>query len=922
VTAPAVLTTVSYQNSPRAVGNKTDYYGRLSVDLIGPPRRLYGDGALAPPLLEPYVDALRVRRQATPAELLGSLPDGDSWLAQSSRSLARLHALFLIAEDPQGRLVGRTAATLAHQASLVKHVLEAPTLRRVLIADEVGLGKTIEAGLIIQSLLDQNPGMRVLYLAPARLVSNVYREFREKLDLYFRQFSADDVAQADMASDPLVVASIHKAVHPANRDRVAAATPWDVLVVDECHHLSARGPNGTDANEQYDLVRALIKRQPPGARVILLSGTPHQGQRARFDNLLGLLREEREGRDALRGRVIFRTKEDVRDWKGRPVFPKRDVRPPHVVKLGGAYERWYENIGELYDGTRSGDAAQRAAAWAKGQALQWAASSVQAGLGFLVRLAVRRLKLTLENRPFREALAAMRPYRSGAPDEPLPALYQRIVNEVSRQLREDDTSDMEEMESEPWRPNARHLDELLEQGVALLRSPAATAKWQKLLDLLAETPHEKAVLFAQPVETVDALSRFLAERLGEQPARIVGGQSEADREAQIQAFRRTDGPRLLVSSRAGGEGINLQVSRRLIHVDVPWNPMDMEQRVGRVHRFGSLRTILVDTIVVEGTREVDAYRVAREKLRVAFGDLSNDPERFEALFSRVMSLIPPQQFEELLGGAAPGPITAADSEKLGELVAQGLRRWQEFHTEFASQKNAISELNPGHATWDDLRAFMTERAGAEPVEGYSVPEFGSVDGEVVTTLSDITALRVDGQVYSCGDTAGMRASGADGVTVPPLGLNVPVVASRLRTVAFPDQPTGAAWLRLPAGAAPALAGPVGSSPSNAVGVLAFLRQLIRVGNGTAAEQDLELRVLIVHETGEAVEVGAKERGTVVRALLSATRQREPQGVSGWSERMARAEAEWLPAVGRPSDAEFGNGTRPAVWPILAAVVTE
>ena len=82
----------------------------------------------------------------------------------------------------------------------------------------------------------------------------------------------------------------------------------------------------------------------------------------------------------------------------------------------------------------------------------------------------------------------------------------------------------------------------------------------------------------------------------------------------MAAFWRPDGPRFLVSSRAGGEGINLQVARRLVHVDVPWNPMELEQRIGRVHRFGSRRTILVDTLVARESRETHAYQIARKKL--------------------------------------------------------------------------------------------------------------------------------------------------------------------------------------------------------------------------------------------------------------------------------------------------------------------
>jgi SNF2 family DNA or RNA helicase len=598
---PPVIS-VWYDGVPRSVVNESTYYGLKSLDLAGPPRRLYSDGSHAPPLLEQYVDALRVTPLATPASLVGALPSNDSWLAHSARSLARLHALFLIAEDPQERLVGRPAATLAHQVSLVRFILSTSALRRVLIADEVGLGKTIEAGMIIRSLLEQRPGLRVLYLAPARLVSNVYREFRDKLDLQFRMYSADDSMQADLATDPLVVASIHRAVHVANRSAITSSEPWDVIVVDECHHLSARGPNGQDANEHYALVRELVRRQPPDSRLLLLSGTPHQGNRARFENLLYLLQEPGEKLPAVTGRVIFRTKEHVRDWDGKPLFPRREVRPPRLIEMGEPWRRWYEAIGALYDDVSGTDARRRAGGWAKGQALQWVASSVPAGMGFLVRLAIRRLGWNLSTPGFREAVASLRPYKSGPPGEPPELLFARLSAEISRQRAERDVSDMEEDEEEAWRPAEGALRRLIEEGLALLGSPAATAKWETLLELLRETPREKIVMFAQPVETVTTLVRFLQLKLGERVAMIIGGQKESERDAEISAFRRVDGPRLLVSSRAGGEGINLQVSRRLIHLDVPWNPMEMEQRVGRVHRFGSHRTILVDTLLVRGTR--------------------------------------------------------------------------------------------------------------------------------------------------------------------------------------------------------------------------------------------------------------------------------------------------------------------------------
>ena len=117
------------------------------------------------------IDAERVEAAPTPSQLLAAIPDGDTWTSMTRRSVARLRAFFLLSEDPQRRLDARKVNTLAHQVSLVRHVLDTPALKRVLIADEVGLGKTVEVGLLIQELLAANPRLRVLYLAPARLGS-------------------------------------------------------------------------------------------------------------------------------------------------------------------------------------------------------------------------------------------------------------------------------------------------------------------------------------------------------------------------------------------------------------------------------------------------------------------------------------------------------------------------------------------------------------------------------------------------------------------------------------------------------------------------------------------------------------------------------------------------------------------------------
>ena len=575
-----------YRNSgervPYALLREADAFGIREVDLAAPPLRFWVDEPSGPEEIRIGVDEQSVDRLRTPCDLVSGLPAGDNWHAQSQRTLDRLEAWFLVCEDPQRRLDVSEVATLGHQASLVRYILDNPHLDRVLIADEVGLGKTIEAGLVIRNVLESAPELRILYLAPARLVRNVHREL-ERLGMHFRKWVAGDDRDATL-QDARVVASIHRASIRANFESFVNAEPWDVIVVDECHHLSDWESGGGSPRRNYRLVDELTRRQGSTGRLVLMSGTPHQGHRHRFENLLKFLRREPDSNESAVGRVIYRTKDDVHDWEGRPLFPGRRVNPPTLFELGDAHRTWLSAIHDLYVPPVDGSERRgrlRAADWRCAQALQWATSSLHAGLGYLVRQAIRA-EWTLDDDGLWDAVGALRPYRLGDPQEPVESLFERLRREVERQRSARDLEDVEDEEDDigSWEPDRAHLRRLLLDGTALLRG-AADQKWNTLWDrLLQGIGDEKVVLFAQPIETVTALAAYLERRTGRTPALIIGDQKQEERDRQVDDFRRSDGPQFLVSSRAGGEGINLQIARRLVHVDVPWNPMELEQRVG------------------------------------------------------------------------------------------------------------------------------------------------------------------------------------------------------------------------------------------------------------------------------------------------------------------------------------------------------
>ncbi|QVL33866.1 DEAD/DEAH box helicase [Telmatocola sphagniphila] len=798
----------------------------------------------------------------------------------------------------------------------MQHVLETEHLRRVLVADEVGLGKTVEAGLIIQHLLEQSPGLRVLYLAPARLVTNVWREF-ERLGLHFRQWSASE--NTANLTDPLVVASIHRAVHGSNVERVLSTWPWDVIVVDECHHLSDWAAGGGDPREKFRLVRDLIAHQPSGARVIFLSGTPHQGHANRFENLLGLLRKPDEPAEALAGRVIYRTKEDVRDWNGNPLFPTRQVNPPILVDLGPEYREWVQHIHDFFrpppgDPGRA-DAKRRAAGWRCAQALQWATSSPQAGLGYLVRQAIRA-RCDLGDEPLEQAIAALRPYRRGPVDEPVEKLFKRIQREVGPSNETDEIEDIEEEGQNETREYGRALTRLLAEGVRLVRS-SADEKWaivkRELLD-----PHgdEKVVLFAQPIETVMAIAQYLERTSGARPALIIGGQSEAEREAEVAAFWRPDGPRFLVSSRAGGEGINLQIARRLIHIDVPWNPMDMEQRVGRVHRFGSRRTIIVDTVVVTDSREAHAYRVARQKLELIARALVPS-ERFEAVFSRVMGLVPPEELQDVLIQAAAGPLSDRDQDAINRMVQEGFGAWQAFHDRFADRQRQIRQQDPGLATWEDVSRFLAEYGNVETREGFRALRFTRTGDQVDPIEQPVNVVNLgDQEQYVCGDVGGAPVFGPDGKQARQLGLNLPPVAELLRRLAFAT-PAGAAVLRVTNELT--LPGVDNSTP---LGVLIFARQTVRPDPRSGhIEIGCSLPCYILTADSNPVPVEGPLKRALLYALFDATVARvRPEPVDQLIAAIGRSETEIGNQLRFPSEQEMQSGVRHAVTPLLAALV--
>jgi superfamily II DNA or RNA helicase len=772
--------------SPRAGGLRTIIgeinFGYPTYATASLPDRVFVglDSAERPPSVQLQEPAVEVTAVRTPLEYLLTGPenDRDAWPQETRRAVARLEVLWLLMEDRHRLLDSQLVEPLAHQASLVHHILEQTSLLRVLIADEVGLGKTIEAGLIIKRLIEASPErtLRFLYLSPARLVDNVVEEF-EKMGLTPRRWTSTrpEARLSPGDSDPLVIASMHRAVYRSETgvnhlDTMMKSGPWDGIIVDEAHHLTDYSVEGSDPGLKMRLVRQIVKeRLSPGGRVVLMTGTPHQGHAERFRNLLALLDASGGGAEGARGRVIYRTKEDILDWDKNPLFPVREVREPTVVQAGPRYGAWLRAIHAMF----SQKMATRAAKWRRAQALQWAASSPQAGLAYLVRMAIRSGMSSSNVRELRAALEILRPYRGGTAQETPEALEKRLE-------KRDPDSDEESDEPD----GVTGLASLIAAGTALVRDDAFADKVSHVFKWLDEAPAEKFVIFAQPIETVYALRARIEQHLGAgSTALIVGDQPPATREAEIRRFREEASVRVLVSSKAGGEGINLQVSRRLIHFDVPWNPMEMEQRVGRIHRFGSLQTVIVETLVLDSSREQRVLERCRARLGQIVKDLDRD--RFSVLYARTLSLIPMDDLADLMAGEDFGPLTASEADRLDHLVTAGYQSWVDADKVFRNRAERIETLERGVVGEDDLNELLVNTLGAELEQGWRQRGFETVVGQREPQLTEHEAhvLRLpDGSVGYIGTTGGVGLVNNDRAPRRPrrLGLNDAYISSQVR----------------------------------------------------------------------------------------------------------------------------------------------
>ena len=423
---------------------------------------------------------------------------------------------------------------------------------RVLLADEVGLGKTIEAGMVLKEYALRGMAERILILTPAALVGQWREEMAGKFGIDCAT-SHDALLREDPAAfwaQPRIIASIAAARRKEHAE-LLAGTAYDVVVVDEAHHI--RDP----ASAGYRLIDRLQKRF-----LLLLSATPVQNGLLELYHLLTLLQPG-----------IFKTQ---KEFKAAYVTPGKPREPANADRLRDLMR------GVMVRNTRA-----------------------LAGLRLPPRHAstLRAQPSEAEARCYRDLTAMAR--ELGADGRQRLSLQHLLTAAGSSPAA---------AAAAIARFAPRRAQDARWQGLqASYAAIGAGAKEAALSTLLSRNPAEKKIVFVHHRDSLAHLAELL-RRGGVALATFHGGMSGPEKDAAIDAFR--DDVPVLLCSESGGEGRNLQFCNTLINFDIPWNPMAIEQRIGRIDRIGQTREVFVFNLVTSGTIEDQVLRILDEKINM------------------------------------------------------------------------------------------------------------------------------------------------------------------------------------------------------------------------------------------------------------------------------------------------------------------
>jgi superfamily II DNA or RNA helicase len=633
---------------------------------MGDAVKLVGKGVNTSKVYEPIL---------TPDQLatLETTPDTEPFDGDPLRFRLAIEAMRLALAfeyDPYFSLSIARVDPLPHQLEAVYQYFMALPRIRFLLADDPGAGKTIMAGLLLKELKIRGLVKRTLIITPANLSFQWQREMKDKFRENF-EIIRSDVLRANYGANPWqdknqVITSVSWVSRIEDAKESLLRSQWDLIIVDEAHKMSAASRDKTTL--AYDLGTELSKMTD---HYLLMTATPHKGDPENFCLFLELLDRDVYGdvkslEEAMRKQeapfYLRRVKEalvsfpDPDTGKVKALFTRRNVRTTEF-KISLDELDFYDALTRFVEDQSIKAASEDSA---RGRALGFTMAMLQrrfASSIYAVRRSLQRMKEKRE-----KILADPEGFRQSQINKRLPDDYEDLPEEEQQEI----VSELEDLVAS-YDPAALR-DEIIELGKLIklaqtLEKQEVETKLVRLRELIKEhgvfaDPKMKLLIFTEHKDTLDFLcgdgkdGRPLGKlrEWGLTVTQIHGGMKIGDRDTpgtRIFAEREfRESAQILVATEAAGEGINLQFCWLMINYDIPWNPVRLEQRMGRIHRYGQEKDCLIFNFVSTNTREGRVLHKLFERIQAIEDDL--DPKRTGKVFNVLGDVFPANQLEKMI----------------------------------------------------------------------------------------------------------------------------------------------------------------------------------------------------------------------------------------------------------------------------------
>jgi superfamily II DNA or RNA helicase len=647
-------------------------------------------------------------------------------LGIEARRLRMAHSI-----DPYAALNASRIDPLPHQFEAVyEHLLARPVVR-ALLAHDAGAGKTIMAGMVLKELKRRQGVRRVLIVAPAGLTSQWRRELLTKFGEDFSIISREYMTQERLDSldvwreTNLAITSIAFA-RQKSMCQALESVEWDLIIVDEAHKMAAYlRPNGSIQKTQaYRLGEVLSRR---GTHFLLMTATPHKGDPDNYRLLINLV--DPQWGEATRYAtganpvVLRRTKEEMRKPNGEDLYPARAVETlPYTLSTpeGELLEQVQKFIGQRY--TKAKSANRQSAAFALLTLERRMASSPYALNESLKRI---RARTELRLRERRTATVQQADQGDWAEWEDLTE-QERWEREAQAEAEVADLVDRRQLGAE-----IRYLDSLVARTEALIEGgqQEKISELQKACDLWIGKRGEQLIIFTEFKDTLDYLLDCLA-KWGYTTTQIHGRMPTEERRKAEKAFWKGTA-QVLVATEAAGEGINLQCCHVMVNFDIPWNPCRLEQRMGRIHRYGQeADEVCIFNLVATNTMEGEAKEALLRKLKQMKKDLG------DKVFDVVGTVLWGDELRGILERVALGePQAVREAKQIIEGVDQSAREAIEAERRLAvtAQPLDIAEFQRKQATF---RAHRLSPEASEKFFRQAVPFAGGALREFQVQADD------------------------------------------------------------------------------------------------------------------------------------------------------------------------------------------